>query len=245
MDSNFALDLCTSSQSIAAELAKDPTREIGGVVKQLRKEWNKSSSRKSKEDDEEDEKERLERAAACGKFPARPSDLFLRIYADVLETLNDDPLANLISPSLIGSSGVIPLSIVSVIPDIMRHYADLIVRARHEVYIATNYWEDSHSAALISDALRALSKRCTKRSPEERLVVKLIYDRGTPAQVLHNHVRVPPEKWPDVGLPRLEELGGIHFEVVNYHRPLLGTFHAKYLVVDREVACLNSNNIQD
>jgi phosphatidylserine/phosphatidylglycerophosphate/cardiolipin synthase-like enzyme len=31
----------------------------------------------------------------------------------------------------------------------------------------------------------------------------------------------------------------------NYHRPLLGTFHAKYCVVDRRIALLNSNNIQD
>lgn len=30
----------------------------------------------------------------------------------------------------------------------------------------------------------------------------------------------------------------------NFHRVLLGTFHAKFLVVDRKVALLNSNNIQ-
>lgn len=34
-------------------------------------------------------------------------------------------------------------------------------------------------------------------------------------------------------------------EVQNYHQPMLGTFHSKYMVVDRKVACLNSNNIQD
>ncbi|THG96576.1 hypothetical protein EW145_g7754 [Phellinidium pouzarii] len=127
----------------------------------------------------------------------------------------------------------------------MRHYADLIVRAEHEVFIATNYWEDSHCAALVSDSLRVLSKRCLRRASDARPVVKLIYDRGTPKQALHNHVRVPPDAWAELGLPRAEELGGIRFEVVNYHRPPLGTFHAKYLVVDRAVACLNSNNIQD
>jgi hypothetical protein len=31
----------------------------------------------------------------------------------------------------------------------------------------------------------------------------------------------------------------------NYHRPLMGTFHAKLLLVDRQVALVNSNNIQD
>lgn len=30
----------------------------------------------------------------------------------------------------------------------------------------------------------------------------------------------------------------------NFHRVLLGTFHAKFLIVDRKVALLNSNNIQ-
>lgn len=34
-------------------------------------------------------------------------------------------------------------------------------------------------------------------------------------------------------------------EVVNYHRPLLGTFHAKLCVIDRTIGLLQSNNIQD
>ena len=34
-------------------------------------------------------------------------------------------------------------------------------------------------------------------------------------------------------------------EVINYHRPVLGTFHAKLCVIDRKVGLLQSNNIQD
>ena len=34
-------------------------------------------------------------------------------------------------------------------------------------------------------------------------------------------------------------------EVVNYHRPIFGTFHAKYMIVDRKIAIIQSNNIQD
>ena len=96
------------------------------------------------------------------------------------------------SPSLLGSSGVIPLSIVSVIPDIMRHYADLIVRARSEVFIATNYWESSNSARIVSDSILELSKRVMK-SKREKVVVKLMYDRGSPKQLIHNHIGVKPE----------------------------------------------------
>lgn len=34
-------------------------------------------------------------------------------------------------------------------------------------------------------------------------------------------------------------------EVLNYHTPIFGTFHAKYMVVDRRIAIIQSNNIQD
>lgn len=33
--------------------------------------------------------------------------------------------------------------------------------------------------------------------------------------------------------------------MINFHRPLLGTFHQKALVVDRKIGLVNSNNIQD
>lgn len=36
-----------------------------------------------------------------------------------------------------------PLTVISVIPDIIQHYADCIVRAEHEIYFATNFWEAS------------------------------------------------------------------------------------------------------
>lgn len=46
------------------------------------------------------------------------------MYSDVLTCLTRDPLAGNVSPSLIGTQGTIPLSIVSTIPDIMQHYHD-------------------------------------------------------------------------------------------------------------------------
>ncbi|EJD06160.1 uncharacterized protein FOMMEDRAFT_104658 [Fomitiporia mediterranea MF3/22] len=247
MTTEHVVDLCQSAPTIAEELAKDPSRAASDVIKGLRKEWKDKRGKNGSKSGERKEQDRLDRAASCGKFPNRPSDLFLEVYADVLDSISNDPFANLVSPSLIGSSGVIPLSIISVIPDIMRHYADLIARAHHEVFLATNYWEDSHSASLVSDALRALSKRCIEegRKDEQKVVVKLVYDRGTPEQLFQNHAAVPTNKWESVGLPRVEDLSGLRMEVLNYHRPPLGTFHAKYIVVDRKVACVNSNNIQD
>jgi phosphatidylserine/phosphatidylglycerophosphate/cardiolipin synthase-like enzyme len=161
-----------------------------------------------------------------------------------LQTLDADPLAGLVSPSLLGSSGVIPLSIVSVIPDIMRHYAELIVRAEAEIFFATNYWENSDSSRVIADALRQLSKRVEARGGE-KVVMKLIYDRGNFKQAVKHRIVVKPVYWSRLGLPTEDEIPGVALEAINYHRPVLGTFHAKYLVVDRRVACLNSNNVQD
>ncbi|KAI0061253.1 hypothetical protein BV25DRAFT_770703 [Artomyces pyxidatus] len=243
MPSDNVLQLCNSTETVTAALAAHPDQAVSKIVKDLFKKKGAAVKQQSTADGKESTDE-LDRAAQCGKFPYRPSDLFLKIYNDVLATLDSDPLAGLVSPCLLGSSGVIPLSVVSVIPDIMRHYADLIVRAETEVFIATNYWEDSHSASIVSDSLRELSKRAQARG-NEKVVVKLMYDRGNVQQIVKNHVVVKPDGWAKVGLPTEDQIPGIALEVVNYHRPPLGTFHAKYLVVDRKVACLNSNNIQD
>lgn len=48
-----------------------------------------------------------------------------------------------------------------------------------------------------------------------------------------------------VKLPLPEEIPGLELQVQNYHVPPVGTFHSKYMVVDRKVTILNSNNIQD
>ena len=45
-------------------------------------------------------------------------------------------------------------------------------------------------------------------------------------------------------MPHPDELPHIDIEVVNYHKPVFGTFHSKYMVVDRRIAIIQSNNIQ-
>jgi len=48
-----------------------------------------------------------------------------------------------------------------------------------------------------------------------------------------NHVSVKPETWAPLGLPHPKDVPNLSIEVINF------------LVVDRKVALLNSNNIQD
>lgn len=66
---------------------------------------------------------------------------------------------------------------------------------------------------------------------------------------MKNHQVVPESEFSDpngpIQLPRHDELPNISIQVVNYHRPMLGTFHAKFMVVDRRHAIVQSDNIQD
>ncbi|BGP24735.1 hypothetical protein Rt10032_c02g1161 [Rhodotorula toruloides] len=188
--------------------------------------------------------EELEEAARRGNFPHRPSDLFLKMYSDVLTCLTRDPLAGNVSPALIGTQGTIPLSIVSTIPDIMQHYQDCIVLAEKEVFLVTNYWQPSDSVKTVASGLKELNKRVGERKGE-KVVVKIMWDRGAVQQLWHNHVSVSPQMWTPLGLPNPDEVPNLSLQVVNFHRPLLGTFHQKAMVVDRKIALLNSNNIQD
>jgi hypothetical protein len=80
-----------------------------------------------------------------------------------------------------GSNGVVPLTIVAPLPDVCRHMANCIARAEKEVFLATNYWIYSDASTLITNGLKELSRRAGERG--EKVVVKILYDRGDPRQV--------------------------------------------------------------
>jgi hypothetical protein len=123
--------------------------------------------------------------------------------------------------------------------------ADLIVQAEKEVFLATNFWIASGAASIITDALRELSRRAGERG--EKVVVKIMYDRGNIKQVIDNHQMMSEEQYTAdaVKLPSPVEVPHLVMEVQNFHRPMLGTFHSKFMVVDRRMAVVQSNNIQD
>ena len=123
--------------------------------------------------------------------------------------------------------------------------SNLIVRAEREVFLATNYWEDSVASKFITDALRELDRRAGQRGV--KVVVKIMYDRGNPKQVLEPHYLVSEKEFTgkNVKIPPTSEIPNLDLQVMNYHQPMLGTFHAKYMVVDRKIAVLQSDNIQD
>ncbi|KAF2623730.1 phospholipase D/nuclease [Macroventuria anomochaeta] len=237
---------CTNPASISSELAKHPSQEpahladtlYGGGHLAITK--HKSHSRQPASPAE------IQRARECGNWgDSEPSELFLQCYHAALCSLEHDPLAGMVSPSLMGSNGVLPITVVAPVPDICRHMANLIVRAEKEVFLATNFWVASGAASIITDAIKELSRRAGERG--KRVVVKIMYDRGNIKQVIDNHQMMSPKQYTAkaVRLPAPEEIPHIDMEVQSYHRPMLGTFHSKFMVVDRRMAVVQSNNIQD
>jgi len=123
--------------------------------------------------------------------------------------------------------------------------SNLIVRAEKEVILATNYWQNSVASKYITNGMKELSRRAGERG--DRIVFKVQYDRGSAKQLLENHYSVQEKEYTGkaVALPAPEDIPNIDLQVINYHKPMLGTFHCKYMVVDRKIAVLQSNNIQD
>jgi hypothetical protein len=161
----------------------------------------------------------------------------------VICTLESNPLAGCVSPRLIGGSGVIPLTIISTIPDIMCHYYHVIVHAQKEILLATGWWEKGEAANMIGKALRDLSKLAVQE--KRHVIVKLMIDHPSPANLAHFHTILPPSKWARFDIPTPDELPSISMEINIYHRMITGVIHSKFLLVDHKIALLNSNNIDD
>lgn len=60
---------------------------------------------------------------------------------------------------------------------------------------------------------------------------------------------VEPKTYADpngpIRLPHPNDIPNIDLEVINYHQPVFGTFHCKFMIADRRIAIIQSNNIQD
>ncbi|KAK3074410.1 hypothetical protein LTR53_003204 [Teratosphaeriaceae sp. CCFEE 6253] len=238
---------CQSRDSISSHYTLDPTKSPGEIAEHLYKTSHlKSPSTKSPPVRKVATNEDLEWARRCGGFGnTQPSELFLRAYYDLLQCLEHDAIANCVSPPLCGSTGIVPLTIIAPLNDQLRHMSNLIVRAKREVLLATNFWKHSGASDLVHDAMIELSKRAGARG--EMIVFKLMYDRGDVKQFFGNHQPVDEKTWTSdvVGLPAKNLIPNLDLEVINFHRPPLGTFHSKFMVVDREIATMSSNNIMD
>ena len=71
----------------------------------------------------------------------------------------------------------------------------------------------SNSVNTISQSLRELSAIILK-SGRPKVIVKIMYDRGSWEQLWNAHAPVNPDEWAPLDLPTREEVKGLDMEVV-------------------------------
>lgn len=91
MPSQHVIDLCSLSDTVTKALANSPNQEVSKIALNLYTGGSalttlgsrfKSTSLQDK--NESEVKELLDQVAKCGKFPHRPSDLFLKVRLNAL-----------------------------------------------------------------------------------------------------------------------------------------------------------------
>jgi hypothetical protein len=161
--SDKVLALCTKTGSVSQALQNDPTKAPSQAAKELFKNHKNAlsddqSSQSSKSSEESDVFPRkvatddsLLRAKQCGNFGnCEPSELFLRLFHDGLLALEHDPLIGVVSPSLMGSTGTMPLTVIGVVWDMARH----MVRRRLEFEARLTLQGEPHSSSRERGLLR-------------------------------------------------------------------------------------------
>ncbi|KAF4631359.1 hypothetical protein G7Y89_g6776 [Cudoniella acicularis] len=246
MVSEHLFKLCQATETVSSVLAKNPTDSPGDVVKRLYGHHKRDFHYTPEKDRPALSALELEKAFRCGRWgPSQPSPLFLQAFADSLNCLDADPMSGVVSPPLMGSHGTVPLTVIAPLADIIRHCSNLIVRAEREVFFITCSWSPSVAQRLIKDALIELSRRAGERG--QRVVVKMMYDKASAANAIDAHQVEKPATYTGktIQLPKPEEIPNLDLEVISFHKLVLGTLHAKFCVVDRKVAAVMSNNMED
>ncbi|KAG8526667.1 uncharacterized protein KY384_008096 [Bacidia gigantensis] len=248
MLSEALIKLCQSNDSsISAALAGEPTAAPTELWQRLFGQQKAAASGVDPGDsDAALSQERLAQAQKCGHWgPTQPSELFLRAFWSAIRCLDYDIGSGMVSPALMGSYGTLPFTIIAPLADIARHMSNLIARAEKEVILITCVWSPSVAVRLVHNALIELSKRAGEK--KQRAVVKIMYDAAGPSHAFKDRQHVKSETYSSesIGLPKPEDIPNLDFEVMSFHKILLGTLHAKFLVVDREIALIMSNNMED
>lgn len=115
--------LCQSKESVSSKYAEDPSQSIEAIGSKLYGSHHLATVvTRAPGQRGTNKPEDLEWARSCGNFgDTKPSELFLHAYHDLLQCLHRDPLANCVSPSLCGSTGLVPMTIIAPLNDQLRH----------------------------------------------------------------------------------------------------------------------------
>ncbi|KAL6865660.1 hypothetical protein ACO1O0_001755 [Amphichorda felina] len=240
------LQLCQAQETVTSVLEKDPTEPAGRIFHRLYGHPPRHHAPSSSSSSSSLPTSTQAQALECGRWgPTVPSPLFLDAFADALSCLAPDPTLGMVSPPLMGSHGTVPLAVVAPLLDVARHCSNLLVRAQADVFFSTSVWQPSAAQRLIRNALVELSRRAGGEG--RRVAVRIMFDKAAVCNVVDPYRPVKPAEWtgPGIGLPAPEDVPHLDLEVLSFHRLPLGTLHTKFCVVDRKVAVVMSNNVED
>lgn len=158
------------------------------------------------------------------------------ILQNVLQDVIDKDTT--IDKNLAYTTGVVCDHLIGSLHDVIRFHCRLIENATKEILLTTSYWEGSSmSAFMIFCSLKSVLSR------RPHVKVRIVVDNGKAKNLRYNvrWIRKMDYK-KELGLV-LDPTWNVLAKSV--HIPLLGTMHAKFLVVDSETVIISSNNVQD
>lgn len=154
-------------------------------------------------------------------------------FSDVVQ--NDETIDN----TLIFTTGKVIDYILSSLHDIIVFLCNILEKAENEVLFVMSYWEGaSLSAAMINRSIKKILAEKTS------VKIRIIVDNGTWKNLFSPTREILPHKIKsNLGLK--VDTSKHDLRAKSVHFPLFGTMHAKFLLVDRRVVVICSNNIQD
>ena len=161
---------------------------------------------------------------------------YFAILADEINRSRQNDLT--IASNLATTKAFIDTWKIAHIHQIIRLYCNAIESARKEILISTSFWEgDSLSAHMICSAIKHVVK-C------KNIPVRIIVDNGNIKNIFKTNRVIDNEGMAALGFHGLN-LDDHDILMRSIHLPIFGTIHCKFMVIDREIAILSSNNIQD
>ena len=163
---------------------------------------------------------------------------FFSIVKDVvLDIVKTDEIGTM-KKDLISTKGMIKDWQFSSLSQIIDKHCQLLSNAKYEILFVTSYWEgESASAQKISSELK---KICNVGS---KISIKILVDNGKPSNLWKNTRVIAGTELNTMKLGAMTPDADV--KVKSKHMPVLGTIHAKFIVLDRSIAILSSNNVQD
>lgn len=140
---------------------------------------------------------------------------------------------NLVDYDSFQTFGQVESFIFSDLRNVVSFMINSINSAKNEILFVTSYWEkDSKTAKLVCECIEEKVKF-------ENIKVKIIVDNGNVKNIVKNSRIIKNEK---LGFKTKNDS---KLFCKSYHKPLLGTMHCKFVIIDRETVILMSNNVQD